>query len=180
MKARPISAPLYLWSDKKQNASDIVMNKAAELTALKVIENRRSCNPQSVLTNPPKPSTTIVTTCAISSDFETPPEFFLQNRPSCPVPFTAYSSLWSLALSFSAREDRERWVWLRLETSLFAFHQKDWVMGQLRTILWDKETVASYFFERSGNAWLGRSAAWGCLSSQQREKLVQNQVTPYV
>lgn len=166
MKARPISAPLYLWSDKKQNASDIVMNKAAELTALKVIENRRSCNPQSVLT---KPSQAIHHHCHHMRHifrFRNPTWVFLQNKPSCPVPFTAYSSLWSLALSFSAREDRERWVWLRLETSLFAFHQKDWVMGQLRTILWDKETVASYFFERSGNAWLGRSAAWGCLSSQ--------------
>lgn len=86
MKARPISAPLYLWSDKKQNASDIVMNKAAELTALKVIENRRSCNPQSVLTNPPKPSTTIVTTCAISSDFETPPEFFCKTDQAVQYP----------------------------------------------------------------------------------------------
>lgn len=42
------------------------MDTAADLTASKVVEKRRSCRPQRVVTNSPTPSTTIATTCAIA------------------------------------------------------------------------------------------------------------------
>ena len=51
--------------DKKQTMSDMVMDTAADLTTSKVVENRRSCKPQSVLTKSASPSTTIATTWAI-------------------------------------------------------------------------------------------------------------------
>lgn len=43
----------------------MVIDTAADLTASKMVENLRSCRPQSVRTNIPTPSTTIATTCAI-------------------------------------------------------------------------------------------------------------------
>jgi hypothetical protein len=65
MKASPILPRWCLSTDKKQKMSAMVMDTAADLTASKVVENRRSCRPQRVLTNSPTPSTTIATTCAI-------------------------------------------------------------------------------------------------------------------
>lgn len=138
MKAKPISAPLYLWSDKKQKASDIVKNKAVELTALKVMEIRRSCNPQRVLTNPPKPSTTIATTCAI---FEPAWDAAKKKKTKwLTALYSLYLSLKLIPLSEQEIKDGEKMGFDRDIESLFAFHQKDWVMGQL---LWDKETLAS-------------------------------------
>ena len=58
--------------DKKQSVSAMVKETTAELTIWKVEEHRRSCNPQSILTNSLTPSTTADNTSAI---FQTQPIF---------------------------------------------------------------------------------------------------------
>lgn len=66
MNARPVLPRWCLSMDKKQKMSAMDMDTAADLTASKVVEKRRSCRPQRVVTNSPTPSTTIATTCAIA------------------------------------------------------------------------------------------------------------------
>lgn len=69
MKGRTISPPLWLCMDKKQTTSAMVSDTAAELTASNVEENRRSCRPQTVLTNKLKPSTTFTSSIAIFNEW---------------------------------------------------------------------------------------------------------------
>jgi hypothetical protein len=52
---------------KKHNVSDMVMHVTAEVTASKTAKNRCSRRPQSVLTNKPKPFTTVASAVAIFS-----------------------------------------------------------------------------------------------------------------
>ncbi|KAL9335206.1 hypothetical protein Peur_072387 [Populus x canadensis] len=52
---------------KKHNVSDMVMHVTAEVTASKTAKNRCSRRPQSVLTNKPKPFTTVASAVSIFS-----------------------------------------------------------------------------------------------------------------
>jgi hypothetical protein len=67
MKRGPASTLACLWMAKKHNVSDMVMHVTAEVTASKTAKNRCSRRPQSVLTNKPKPFTTVASAVAIFS-----------------------------------------------------------------------------------------------------------------